>query len=154
MLNPLGALQASYAPAAVIAPVGAPSAGSLVTLDARGSSAVGTPTISNYIWAIQQGSGLVIASPTAAVTQVRLPETPGVFVFQLSVTDTLGQTGLAQLRIDTMPPPPVVSATATSGEGGGGGADGAVWLACLMLLGLTVLVFQGRSLRAKRKSLF
>jgi serine protease len=140
MLNPAAAIQASYAPAAVIAPVGKPLPGSVITLDARGSAAVGTPTVSSFIWAIQQGSGLVIASPTAALTQVRLPETPGVFVFQLSVTDTLGQTGLAQLRVDTTPVPEAASTQANASSGGGGGADSSVWLALLLVLVVAVWI--------------
>ncbi|MFM7332499.1 MAG: S8 family serine peptidase [Brachymonas sp.] len=147
MLNPLAAVQASYAPAAVIAPVGKPLPGAVITLDARSSAAVGTPTISSYVWAIQQGSGLTIASPTAALTQVRLPETPGVFVFQLSVTDTLGQTGLAQLRIDTMPLPEPASTASTSSSGGGGGADSRAWLALLLVLTVIATVSAARQAR-------
>ncbi|NJM44159.1 MAG: S8 family serine peptidase [Brachymonas sp.] len=88
MLNPLGAVEASYAPAAVIAQVGKPAPGSVVMLDGRSSSAVGTPTISSYAWSVVQGSGLSITSPTASLTQVILPATPGVFVFKLERLQT------------------------------------------------------------------
>jgi serine protease len=47
LLNPQAAVQDANKPAAVIAAVGSPSLGATITLDGRGSAAVGTPTLAS-----------------------------------------------------------------------------------------------------------
>jgi serine protease len=138
LLNPQGAVQLSVNPAAVIAAVGSPGLGATVVLDGRASVAVGTPTIATYTWSQISGAVLSLPNAGASVTQVVLPSTPGVFIFQLSVIDSLGRSGQAQLYISTTPPAAaVVSSTGGGGSssgGGGGGADSWLWLALLAML--------------------
>ena len=144
MLNPLGAVQAAAAPAAVIAPVGTSTPGTIVSLDGSNSAAVGTPTISAYNWTVVQGAGLSIASSTAALTPMQLPSTPGIFIVKLVVTDSLGRTGEVQLRIDNVPLP-----QAATTSGGGGGADSPLWALVLLLLSMSALC---ALLRTQRKT--
>ncbi len=151
MLNPLAAVQASFAPAAVIAQVTSFEPGSVVTLDGRNSAGVGTATISRYAWSVAQGTGLSIESPTAALTQVRLPAEPGDFVVKLIVTDSLGQTGQTQLRINTLPAPAQTPDTSES-SGGGGGADTHWWALALLLLACATLC-SGRWFKAAKQEI-
>lgn len=135
LLDPLAAVQQSVNPAAVIAPIGSPALGATVTLDGRASSAVGTPTIAGYTWRQISGATLSLPNASSSITQVILPSTQGVFVFQLSVLDTLGRSGQAQLYISTEVP-----AAAATGNTGGGGADGWLWLALLAALALSFCI--------------
>ncbi|MBS7808896.1 S8 family peptidase [Variovorax sp. PCZ-1] len=132
LLNPQGALEQSVNPAAVIAAVGSPGLGATVVLDGRASTAVGTPTISSYSWSQISGAARSLPNASSSLTQVVLPSTPGDFVFQLIVTDTLGRNGTAQLFIGTALPAAAVSSSA--GGGGGGGADQWLWLTLLGIL--------------------
>jgi serine protease len=136
LLNPLGAVQESIKPAAVIAAVGSPSLGATVVLDARASSALDTATIASYAWSQVSGPVVSLPNASASVTQVVLPGSAGTFVFQLSVTDSQGRSGQSQLAITTVAPAPAVSSVAGSGSGGGGGggADHGLWLALLAVL--------------------
>jgi serine protease len=138
VLDPAAAIQASYAPAAVIAPVGKPGLGATVTLDGRASAATDAATITSYAWSLVAGSGVSIPNATASVTQVVLPATAGNFVFKLQVTDSLGRQGEAQLSITTE--------AAVASDSGGGGADRWLWL---MLLILTGIAFSSRFLKKK-----
>jgi serine protease len=144
LLNPQAAVEQSVNPAAVIAAVGSPGLGATVVLDGRASSAVGTPTISSYTWSQISGIAISLPNASASLTQVVLPSTPGIFVFQLNVIDTLGRSGQAQLYIGTEAP---VAATVNSiSGGGGGGADHWLWLAVLSVLAFSI------SIRFLRKS--
>jgi hypothetical protein len=109
--------------------------GATVLLDGRTSTAVGTPTIASYAWSQISGAALSLPNASASVTQVVLPNTAGTFIFKLLVTDTLGQTGEAQLYINTEPPAAAVTIASQSSSGGGGGADRWLWLVLLILLG-------------------
>lgn len=135
LLNPLGAVQQSVNPAAVIAAVGSPGAGATVMLDGRASSTVGTAAIASYAWSQVSGTAVSLPNASASVTQVILPSTAGVFVFKLSVTDTLAHTGDAELYFSIEAPAAASNASGGGSGGGGGGAD--LWLALglLMLLG-------------------
>lgn len=142
LLDPQAAVQASVRPAAVIAPVGNPGLGATVPLDGRASRAVGTPTIASFAWSQVSGVALSLPNAGSSITQVVLPSTPGVFVFQLSVTDTLGRSGQAQLYLSTEVPAAVISSIAGgsgSGGGGGGGADRWLALGLLILLGISLV---------------
>ncbi len=141
LLNPQGAVQQSVNPAAVIAAVGSPSLGAAITLDGRASAAVGTATLSSFAWSQVSGLNVVIGNASTSVTQVVLPNTAGAFIFQLSVTDSLGRNGTAQLYINTEPPVAPINVTTSSSSGGGGGADRWLWLA-LMALALTAALSQ------------
>jgi serine protease len=127
LLNPLGAVQEAFKPAAMVAAVGSPSLGASVTLDGRASTAIGTATIVSYAWSLVEGIGVSIPNANASVTQVVLPNTAGSFEFKLIVGDSLGRSGESSLRLTTLVP--VVQASA-----GGGGADSLIWLACLAAL--------------------
>jgi hypothetical protein len=136
LLNPLGAVQEAFKPAAVITNTGTPGLGASLALDGRASAAVGTPTIASYAWRQISGPALSLPHAGASVTQVVLPNAAGTFIFKLRVTDTLGQVGEAQLYINTEPP---AAAIGSATSGGGGGADSGLWLALLVLLGLGFL---------------
>jgi hypothetical protein len=66
-------------------------------------------------------------------------------VFQLTVTDTLGQVGQAQLRVNVEAPAATVAA---GGSSGGGGAD--LWMLGILAVLLTVLL-AGQILSKKRR---
>ncbi len=134
LLDPTAAVQSAYAPAAVIAQVGAPSLGATVVLDVRSSLAVGTSTITSYAWSQVSGASIGIQNANASVAQVILPAAPGEFEFKLRVTDSLGRSGESQLTILTELP----SATQSSASAGGGGADRWFWV-LLVVLALSVL---------------
>jgi hypothetical protein len=74
------------------------------------------------------------------VTQIILPNAAGTFVFELTVTDTLGQLGQAQIRVNLEAPAATVVAGSSSG---GGGADR--WMLGILAL-LLIVVFLGRIL--------
>jgi serine protease len=145
LLNPLGAVQDAVKPAAVIAAVGNPALGATVVLDGRASTAVGTPTIATYSWSQISGISISIPNSNASVTQIVLPNAAGAWVFQLTVTDTLGQVGQAQLRVNVEAP---VATVAAGGSSGGGGAD--LWMLWILALLLTVLL-AGQILSKKRR---
>ena len=135
LLNPAGAVLQSFNPAAVIAAVGTPSSGGSVVLDGRASTAVGTPTLASYTWSQIGGTPVSLPNVNASVTQVVLPDTPGIFIFQLRVRDTLARSGDAQLYINVEST--ALSVSSPSGLGsGGGGADR--WFSLLLLAVLVV----------------
>lgn len=144
MLNPSGAVQDAVKPAAVIAPVGSPALGATITLDGRASAAVGTPTVASYAWSQVSGTSVSIPNATASVTQVVLPNVAGPLVFQLNVTDTLGQTGQAQTYITLEAP---AAAVASAGGSGGGGADR--WM--LGMLAILLIALSGSHFWSKRQ---
>lgn len=129
LLNAQGAVQQAVNPAAVISPIGRPGLGATVMLDGRASSAVGTATLASYTWSQISGAAVSLPNANASVTQVILPNTAGVFVFQLSVTDTLARTGDAELYISIEAP------SVAGNSSGGGGADPWFALGLLLLLG-------------------
>jgi serine protease len=143
LLNPQGAVQLAVNPAAVIAAVGSPGVGATVVLDGRASVAVGTPTVAGYAWSQISGPALSLPAANSSVTQVVLPSTAGEFIFKLSVTDTLGRSGEAQLYIGIDAP-----AASSNTGGGGGGADH--WFG-LALLALLMLIFLSRFFRPAKQ---
>jgi serine protease len=146
LLNPLGAVQASASPAAVIAAVGQPSVGTIVTLDGRTSVAIGTATLVNYAWRLVDGPSVSISNANASVTQVVLPSAPGSFEFKLTVSDSLARTGESSLRVTTEARVALAGAGG-SGEGGGG-AESIAWLAWLVALAALILVGAARRRRS------
>ncbi len=145
LLNPQGAVQQSFNPAAVISPIGRPGLGATVVLDGRTSRAVGTASVASFAWSQVEGAAVSLPNANASVTQVILPNMAGGFVFKLSVTDTLARTGDSELYISIEAP---AAASNASGGGGGGGAD--LWLA----FGLLLLLAAGcltQSLSKKRR---
>ncbi len=141
MLNPLAAVQDAVKPAAVIAAVSSPGLGATVTLDGRASTAVGTLTIASFAWSQISGAALSIPNIDASVTQVVLPSTAGIFIFKLTVTDSLGQIGESQLYIDSTPLTAAV-ANASAVSSGGGGADRALgWLLAALVAVLVIRRF-------------
>jgi serine protease len=145
LLNPLAAVQDANKPAAVIAAVGSPGLGATITLDGRSSAAVGTPTLASYAWSQISGTSVSIPNANASVTQVILPSTAGALVFQLTVTDTLGQQGQAQIFVNLEAPAATVVAGSSSG---GGGADR--WMLGMLTL-LLIVVFLGQILGKNRR---
>ena len=145
LLNPLGAVQDAIKPAAVISAVGNPGLGATIVLDGRASAAVGTPILASYAWRQVSGVGASISNASSSVTQVVLPNTAGELVFQLAVTDTLGQSGQAQIRIDLE-----ALALATEGAGGVGGGGADRWLLGI-LAALLLSTLAGQFLAKKRR---
>lgn len=146
LLNPQGAVEDAYKPAAVIASVAAPTLGASVMLDGRASVAVGTATIATYAWSQVSGTSVSIPNATASLTQVILPASAGSFVFQLTVIDTLGQVGRAQLYLNIEVLTEAGAATNNEGGGGGGGADGKM----LTILAILLMILLAHHLFIKR----
>ena len=113
----------------------APTAGTGVTLDGRGSSASPGRSISGYQWAISSGAGLAsFTGATTGSTATLATSGAGAVVISLTVTDSAGAARSAQITL-TVAEVPVVVVTPPSG--GGGGALGAGWLlglACAVVL--------------------
>ncbi len=106
----------------------APTAGTVVTLDGRGSSASAGRSISGYQWAISSGAGLAsLTGATTGSTATLATSGAGPVVIRLTVTDSTGAARSAQVTV-TVADVPVVVVTPPSGGGGGGGALGAGWL--------------------------
>jgi serine protease len=91
LLDAYAAVQAAYAPAAVIAGVGAPSAGSVISLDGRASTAVAPASISSYSWSVVQG-----ATASASPAQASLSASAGQGGINPSAT--LGRLGLSAAK--------------------------------------------------------
>lgn len=139
LLDPTAAALSAYAPAAVIAPVPAPATGASLQLNGQSSAAVGTSTIASYRWSQLTGSIAVLNNTTNAIAQVVLPNFEDRFVFRLTVTDSLGRTGFADLDFTSIAP---VS------NSGGGGADHAAWL--VLVAAVTGFMALRRFARATR----
>jgi serine protease len=106
MLDAPAALQAALAPVALIANLTNATAGTIITLDGRGSTAISPSVITTYAWSIVQGTGASFTnSPFTAQTQVSLPTTPGNFVFSLTVIDDQGRSSSTQFGLLTSPAP-------------------------------------------------
>jgi len=64
----------------------------------------GTPT---YAWSQVSGAASTIVSPTAASTDVQMPDVPGVYVFQVTVTnDAFSSDGFARVVVLAPDPDP------------------------------------------------
>ncbi len=131
MLNPLAAVQDAVKPAALIASVAALLPGATLVLDGRTSVAVSPANVSGYAWSQISGPSVTIPNSSASITQVVLGNSPAVYEFQLSVTDTLGRIGQARLRVEATTSVDSLGAGATGGSSGGG-ADHWIWVAALM----------------------
>ena len=106
----------------------APTAGTVVTLDGRGSSASAGRSIAGYQWAISGGAGLArFTGATNGSTATLATSGAGTVVVSLTVTDSAGAARSAQVAL-TVAEVPVVVVTPPAGGGGGGGAMGAGWL--------------------------
>jgi serine protease len=107
-------------PAAVIAGVGTPVAGSTLTLDGRASAATTGAVLIGYQWSQVSGAAVSIQNPFTALASVALPAQAGTFVFKLVVTDSTGRSGQDVLTVTS-------TAASSGGGGGGGGATGWLW---------------------------
>jgi hypothetical protein len=116
LLNPRGAAENAYGPAALIAALESPPLGSRIALDGRTSTPVGSAGIVGFEWIQISGPVVSIPNSSSSVTHVTLPQEPTELVFKLSVIDSLGRVGSAQIRIETK------SSIAVGDESGGGGA--------------------------------
>lgn len=140
LLDPFSAVQAAYSPAAVIRAGQPVSPGTKLTLDGSLSAAVTGAFVSAYQWAQVGGSPLTIPNAGHSVTQVVLPASADSFVFQLTVVDNLGRSGVAEMAF--------VSASAgAGGASSGGGATHRGALAILILLASLVLIARNKSAR-------
>jgi serine protease len=127
MLNPRHAVENAYAPAAVIAALENPAGGSRIALDGRLSTAVGYAHILSFEWLQITGQAVSLPNSSSSITYVTLPQEPGELVFKLSVTDSQGRVGSAQIRIETG------SSMAGGGDSGGGGTIEFSAFVCLVL---------------------
>ena len=136
LLDANNAVSLSFAPAVNIAPVVAPLASSVVSLDGRASTAIAGASIISYSWSIVSGAGLAIQNSSAALASLQLPSTPGTWVVRLQVTDNFARTGESTLSFTSQ-------AAASSG---GGGATRFFWgiLLWLMVVGLGLQACRSR----------
>lgn len=88
MTNAPGALTAALRPVAAIAVPASVTAGQTVTLDASGSAAASSRTLS-YAWTQVSGVALTIGSASTSKATVKLPSC-GVATLRLTVTDNAG----------------------------------------------------------------
>ena len=123
LLDAEGALQLAYSPAVVIAPVGTVAPGSSLTLDGRGSAAVGGASITAYQWSQVSGPPATLGATNGPTLAVTLPAgARDDWVFRLLVTDSAGRSA------DNY-----VTVTTRSGGGDwhddddGGGSTGLLW---------------------------
>lgn len=128
MLDAGAAVTAASTPNAVIARIAvspdAPTPGDTITLSAAGSVAGSGRTIVGWRWEITNGGGIVdaFAGATNQATASVVPSGTGSFGVRLTVTDDLGNTGVASDSV----------AVAWPASSGGGGALGPAWLAGLL----------------------
>lgn len=111
------ALRLAYGPAVIIEPVGTVQPSATITLDGSRSKSVGSRDIATYGWTFVSGPGMVsIPDSDKAITSLRLPNTPGSWVFKLTVEDDAGDSGSGTITV-----------VASSAVSGGGGALGGAW---------------------------
>jgi serine protease len=135
LLDADGATALAYNPVPVIASVGSPGPGAVITLDGRASSALSGSSLVSYQWTQVAGSALSIGSANTALASVTLPATPGEFRFRLVVIDSAARSAEEFLAVSTVPVDTAGGST-SSGGGGGGGATGWLWGAALWLVAL------------------
>lgn len=119
MLDADEALRLAYGPAVIIQPIGNVQPSATITLDGSQSKSIGGRNIDTFNWTFVSGpSPVIIPDPDKATTSLRLPDTPGSWVFKLTVVDDAGGSGSGTIT--------VVASSPVSG-GGGGGALGWAW---------------------------
>jgi len=149
-----GLLDAGAAVAAVarlVARINASStgvtAGSPVSFDGSGSSAVAGHAITGYQWAITAGSDIAsFTSATNAATATVATRAAGSFTVSLTVSDDAARQATTALSVSVAASAPTSGGTPAAsggGDSGGGGALGAAWLAGL-LAAVAALQRQGR----------
>jgi serine protease len=111
------AVRLALGPAVVIVPIGTVVPGASVALDGRQSVALPDASIVSFAWQQLEGPSVPIGSANTALASVALASDPATYVFQLTVTDSLGRTGTD--RVQVVAAVPVAS--------GGGGAIGWPW---------------------------
>lgn len=140
LLDAALALQLAQGPAAVIAPVGVVSPGTLVTLDGSGSlNLPGQPAIQSWSWSLVSGDPItLLPSGDPARVSVQLPNREGRWVFRLTVSDGAlsGSDTVAVLAASVAVLPP---------SAGGGGGMAWWWGASLWAWVLAAAVARRRS---------
>ena len=146
LLDAGAAVDAAASPIASITAPTVLEAGSTLTLDGSGSSALGNRSIVSWHWTLTSApAGAVLTTPDAAVTGLQAP-IAGSYQVALAVTDSLGGTGEASVSLSVTDPPVVTPPPVTnppdsgsSGGGGGGGGGTELWLlgllACAAVIG-------------------
>jgi serine protease len=141
LLDAEQAVRAALAPAVVIAPVATVVPGATVVLDGRASVAVDGATITGYAWQQLQGPSVPLDGAPTALASVTLSPNAATYVFELTVTDSMGRTGRDQVS---------VQAAAPEAASGGGGASGWLWGFALWLWVIaTVTATMADSMQAK-----
>jgi serine protease len=115
------ALRLAYGPAVIIEPIGTVLPSATITLDGSQSKSISGRDIDTdtYQWTLLSGPATItIPDADKAITSLRLPDTPGSWVFKLTVEDDAGDSGSGTITVVAASPPPT---------GGGGGALGWAW---------------------------
>jgi serine protease len=112
-------------PAAIIDALDAVLPGALITLDGRRSAAVPNAVIVSHRWAQLAGPPVSFSAEDQPLATVQLPTQEAEYRFRLSVTDSEGQTGQAEVRVMASTREALTGTQATGG--GGGGANSLLW---------------------------
>ncbi|MEO6623214.1 MAG: S8 family serine peptidase [Burkholderiaceae bacterium] len=117
----------------------APAAGSVVALDASGSSAQGGRSITGYQWSITAGADLArFNGATNGATASLQVLAPGTITVHLTITDNTAASGTGDLNLE---------ATAGAGASSGGGAFDLRSLGGLVVMAVLVLLAGRRARR-------
>ena len=124
--------------------------GTAVTLDGSRSSASGSRTITEYLWAVTSGNA-TFTSATNASSATLTTSAVGNVIVSLTVTDSAGRQASTNttLVVSATPGTPVTPAP-SAGDSGGGGALNLEWLLTLVASTLALHLASRRQRRAAR----
>jgi serine protease len=130
------AVRLALGPAVVIAAPGTVAPGARVALDGRQSVAIPDATLASFAWQQLEGPPVPIGSATDALASVTLAPGPATYVFELTVTDSMGRSGRDHVSVRAAAPP-----------GGGGGASGWLWGLALWWWAMATVTATARAAR-------